>query len=78
MKDNGIMTKPMDMELINMPMVQPMSVTGLKISSMEKVLKSGLMVLNTKAITKMTVDMGAARLPTQTRKTMKEKSKIPR
>ena len=53
MKDSGSMIKLMDMELTSMQMEQLMLVNGLKISSMEKELKSGQMVLSMKAIIKM-------------------------
>jgi hypothetical protein len=60
MKDSGSMIKLMDMELTSMQMVQLMLVNGLKISSMEKELKSGQMVLSMKAIIKMGRNMGMA------------------
>jgi len=60
MKDSGSMIKLMDMELTSMQMEQPMLVNGLKISSMEKELKSGQMVLSMKAIIKMGRNMGTA------------------
>jgi hypothetical protein len=60
MKDSGSMIKLMDMELTSMQMEQPMLVNGLKISSMEKELKSGQMVLSMKAIIKMGRNMGMA------------------
>jgi len=60
MKDSGSMIKLMDMELTSMQMVQLMLVNGLKISSMEKELKSGQMVLSMKAIIKMGRNMGTA------------------
>jgi hypothetical protein len=60
MKDSGSMIKLMDMELTSMQMEQLMLVNGLKISSMEKVLKSGQMVLSMKAIIKMGRNMGTA------------------
>jgi|LauGreDrversion2_2_1035103.scaffolds.fasta_scaffold438990_1 hypothetical protein len=60
MKDSGSMIKLMDMELTSMQMEQLMLVNGLKISSMEKELKSGQMVLSMKAIIKMGRNMGTA------------------
>jgi hypothetical protein len=60
MKDSGSMIKLMDMELTSMQMVQLMLVNGLKISSMEKELKSGQMVLSMKAIIKMGRNTGMA------------------
>jgi len=60
MKDSGSMIKLMDMELTSMQMEQPMLVNGLKISSMEKELKSGQMVLSMKAIIKMGRNTGMA------------------
>jgi hypothetical protein len=60
MKDSGSMIKLMDMELTSMQMEQLMLVNGLKISSMEKELKSGQMVLSMKAIIKMGRNMGMA------------------
>jgi len=60
MRDSGSMIKLMDMELTSMQMEQPMLVNGLKISSMEKELKSGQMVLSMKAIIKMGRNMGMA------------------
>jgi len=60
MKDSGSMIKLMDMELTSMQMEQPMLVNGLKISNMEKELKSGQMVLSMKAIIKMGRNMGMA------------------
>jgi len=52
MRDSGIMTKLMDMELTNMQTEQPMSVIGSKISNTAKVLKSGQMVLSMKETTR--------------------------
>jgi hypothetical protein len=60
MKDSGSMIKLMDMELTSMQMEQPMLVNGLKISNMEKELKSGQMVLSMKAIIKMGRNTGMA------------------
>jgi len=60
MKDSGSMIKLMDMELTSMQMEQLMLVNGLKISSMEKELKSGQMVLSMKAIIKMGRNTGMA------------------
>jgi len=60
MKDSGSMIKHMDMELTSMQMEQLMLVNGLKISSMEKELKSGQMVLSMKAIIKMGRNTGMA------------------
>jgi len=57
MRGNGLMIRHTVMELINMPMVQLILVNGLKISSMAKVLKNGLMVPNMKAIIKMERNM---------------------
>ena len=47
------MIKLMDMEHINMPTVLRMSVSGLKISNMEQVLRNGQMVLSTRDNIKM-------------------------
>jgi hypothetical protein len=60
MKDSGSMIKLMDMELTSMQMEQLMLVNGLKISSMEKELKNGQMVLSMKAIIKMGRNTGMA------------------
>jgi hypothetical protein len=60
MKDSGSMIKLMGMELTSMQMEQLMLVNGLKISSMEKELKSGQMVLSMKAIIKMGRNTGMA------------------
>ena len=60
MKGSGSMIKLMDMELTSMQMEQLMLVNGLKISSMEKELKSGQMVLSMKAIIKMGRNTGMA------------------
>lgn len=60
MKDSGLMIKLMDMELTSMQMEQLMLANGLKISSMEKELKSGQMVLSMKAIIKMGRNTGMA------------------
>ena len=54
------MIKLMDMELTSMQMEQLMLVNGLKISSMEKELKNGQMVLSMKAIIKMGRNTGMA------------------
>jgi hypothetical protein len=59
-KDSGSMIKLMDMELTSMQMEQLMLVNGLKISSMEKELKNGQMVLSMKAIIKMGRNTGMA------------------
>ena len=53
MKDNGKMTKLMDMAFILTIMVTDMLVTGKKISSMEKAWKSGLMIHNMTETIKM-------------------------
>ena len=60
MKANGSMTKLMVMGHTSMLMVQLMLVSGLKISNMEKELKNGQMVQNTKGTIKMGRSMGMA------------------
>lgn len=60
MKANGSMTKLMVMEHTSMLMVQLMLASGLKISNMEKELKNGQMVQNTKGTIKMGRSMGMA------------------
>lgn len=63
-KVNGEMIKHMDMELINTQTEQHMLVIGLKISSMEKELKNGLMEQSTMEIiwTERNMEMGVLHL----------------
>lgn len=57
MRASGTMTKPMVMELIDMPMELLMSASGQKINNTEEESKSGQMVLNMKECIKMVRNM---------------------